>query len=112
MQAEPGANGSTQKAKAPKAADKPAVLSGKDPFAELVTVEMTGLKLPANVMLSNAASSVMLGNRYETSLGLSGLVRRIRFVIAAGYAVMDVEQADKDTRYVVITGTGMESLLI
>ena len=111
MQAENGANGSTHSKKAAKPAEKPAVPTVSDPFSALQAVDLTGIKLPANVMLSNAASSVVLGNRYETSLSLSGIVRRIRWVIAAGYVVFDVEQTDKVMRHVVITGSGMESLV-
>lgn len=78
-----------------------------DPFAELPSVELTGIKLPANVMFGNAASSVMVETRYTSAIGNSGLVKRLRWMLHGGYVVLDV-QVGEHTRYVVVTQSGME----
>ncbi len=43
-------------------------------------IEIAGISLPANVVLTNGSSSLMLGNAYSNGMGVSGLVERMLYL--------------------------------
>ncbi len=114
MQEVAGANGATRPGKAAQKPKEPAEKppeTAPDPFAALRTVELSGMKLPANVMFSNAVSSLVPGTRYSTSLSLDGIIARLRWVVDGGYVVVDVLSGGV-MRYVVVTQSGAEAVCV
>jgi hypothetical protein len=77
------------------------------PPAEKGELEISGIRLPANVMLSNAESSVMRGASYHCNLGISGIVQAIRLT-PGGHSKVFIRQSDKRLMLVIIQSSGME----
>ena len=105
-------SGALKKGKQVKIDPERAVLELVDPFGGLESVDIAGLRLPANVMLSNGEGAVVIGRRYSTPLGLGGTVSRIRWMVREAYYVVDVAQGDgKTVRYALLTQSGMEGVV-
>ena len=43
-------------------------------------IDIAGISLPANVVLTNGSSSLMLGNNYSNGMGVSGIVERMLYL--------------------------------
>jgi len=64
-------------------------------------IELAGFTMPANVVLTNGSSSMMIGNQYSNGIGVSGIVDRITYI---GGGVIRVKVGDKS---VLIFSSGM-----
>jgi len=64
-------------------------------------IELAGFTMPANVVLTNGSSSLMLGNHYSNGIGVSGNVDRITYI---GGGVMRVRVGEQS---VLIFSSGM-----
>lgn len=65
-----------------------------------------GVRLPANVMLANAAGALMLGDSFSNLMSISGIVQRLTFH-PAGYVRVEVKTG-QGPRYMILFGSGMQ----
>jgi len=70
--------------------------------------DVRGTRLPANVMLSNAAGSVMLGDNYDNGMSISGIVVRLTLVPQSQTIRVKVRTSSGTYRYSMIFSSGMQ----